>query len=331
VKRKTRNRRIGSARAAALQAALLCLRFLGFRELPPLPCRRSSNCCFPVCGLLASAVSRHPLHRSLTQLRFCCLPSRSQARKMSGKLDEHYDKWSKIAADIEDDEPSPDPGTRPLPPAQTTPHAVASLCSGALVSARAPDSNAACCGTRPNGRPSGDGRPARRDAAGHGRDGAPHAPLPAAPSSRALTNEDLQRSTWGSSWPLANGWACVQGGGMPPGMMGGGMPPGMMGGGMPPGMMGGMGGASRSPKAACAASLAAPARRLSCARVEARRRGADSLAPTRHGRHDGWPARRHDGRPARRHDGWNGRCVSQSESSLRKPRSSSPPTLLCSR
>ena len=39
---------------------------------------------------------------------------------MAGKLDEHYDKWSKIAADIEDDEPSPDPGTRALPPAQTT-------------------------------------------------------------------------------------------------------------------------------------------------------------------------------------------------------------------
>ena len=52
-----------------------------------------------------------------------------EARKMSGKLDEHYDKWSKIAADIEDDEPSPDPGTRPLPPAQTAPHAVASLCA----------------------------------------------------------------------------------------------------------------------------------------------------------------------------------------------------------
>ena len=75
---------------------------------------------------VGQAALRSPARHSLSLL----LPaSRSEARKMSGKLDEHYDKWSKIAADIEDDEPSPDPGTRPLPPAQTAPHAVASLCS----------------------------------------------------------------------------------------------------------------------------------------------------------------------------------------------------------
>ena len=98
-------------------------------------------------------------------------------------------------------------------------HHTRSLHSAPPVSARAPDSNAACCGTRPDGRPSGDGRPARRDAAGHGRDGAPHAPLPAAPSSRALTNEDLQRSTWAwcSSCRLLMAGRACRAAGCPPG------------------------------------------------------------------------------------------------------------------